>query len=431
MTPRRRRLAVAAVIVGISALWPLMIWRSTGSTLGRLRAQGLPTTPKELDEWRHPVPDADNLATAILDAQSAFRTPRDTNTPFLTNLMVPPHPVDPTLLARWRTEVGYNREALEALRAGRGRTASHYPVTVQAGIPISPFRYREAMALARVCALASLTDAESGRPGEAVNDVEDILLIARSLEPEPNNLSQLFRVVFIETAARATALSLPRATVDEGAWKSLQDAFAKADDLQGIRTGLVGEIANADRGFDLMTPLGWSGDFHSFFYHCSGRRAVDQDSYVGCLGDLLDALNHPFPDAIRLGEAPTLRLRSQHQRLSKRFGFSPMSSSGVTRGILSQAGCLAYARSATLVCAVERHRLAHEGRLPDKLSDLVPALISSVPTDPFDGQPLRYLRTGESYTLYSVGQDTRDDGGQIGKPFDDTRGPDVGLKVGR
>jgi len=45
------------------------------------------------------------------------------------------------------------------------------------------------------------------------------------------------------------------------------------------------------------------------------------------------------------------------------------------------------------------------------LSELSPSQLPAVPTDPFDGQPLRYRKVGEGYLLYSVGADLKDDAG--------------------
>jgi hypothetical protein len=69
--------------------------------------------------------------------------------------------------------------------------------------------------------------------------------------------------------------------------------------------------------------------------------------------------------------------------------------------------------------AVRLHR-HDQKRLPDALSQLVPRYFSTVPIDPFSGQPLVYRRQGEDFVLYSAGIDQRDDGGRFGTPG---RGP--------
>ena len=69
-------------------------------------------------------------------------------------------------------------------------------------------------------------------------------------------------------------------------------------------------------------------------------------------------------------------------------------------------------RSLTL-CAIglKRHALRY-GKLPETLAALVPEFLSAVPVDYMDGKPIRYrLNSDGSFTLYSVGEDGKDDGG--------------------
>jgi hypothetical protein len=71
--------------------------------------------------------------------------------------------------------------------------------------------------------------------------------------------------------------------------------------------------------------------------------------------------------------------------------------------------------------ALELHRRKH-GRHPETLSRLVPEFLPAVPVDWMDGQPLRYrLNPDGSFTLWSVGDNLTDDGG-------DASGPPVNLR---
>ena len=61
--------------------------------------------------------------------------------------------------------------------------------------------------------------------------------------------------------------------------------------------------------------------------------------------------------------------------------------------------------------ALERHRRRH-GHHPATLSQLVPEFLPAMPVDWMDGKPLRYrLNPDGTYTLWSVGEDFKDDGG--------------------
>jgi hypothetical protein len=71
----------------------------------------------------------------------------------------------------------------------------------------------------------------------------------------------------------------------------------------------------------------------------------------------------------------------------------------------------AAARVAQTALALERWRLTNGGKLPESLFALLPQFMPAVPTDPFDGQPLRFRQTETGYVVYSVGPDANDDGG--------------------
>ena len=68
--------------------------------------------------------------------------------------------------------------------------------------------------------------------------------------------------------------------------------------------------------------------------------------------------------------------------------------------------------NAQAAVAIERWRLAHPGRLPDTLAELVPAYLTGVPQDPYDGQPVRYKKLPVGYVVYSVGTGWTDHGEQ-------------------
>jgi hypothetical protein len=83
-----------------------------------------------------------------------------------------------------------------------------------------------------------------------------------------------------------------------------------------------------------------------------------------------------------------------------------VASLGVSRSLDEDAKI----RDAQAALAVERYRLAND-KLPSQLSDLVPTFLPAVPSDPFDGKPLRYKTLLKGYVVYSVGEDREDNGG--------------------
>ena len=87
------------------------------------------------------------------------------------------------------------------------------------------------------------------------------------------------------------------------------------------------------------------------------------------------------------------------------MGFSYVKKPANTQATLHQA---------VIACAIERYRLEH-GRIPERLGDLVPTYLAKIPSDPCDGQPMRYKPEGDgNAVIYSIGINGVDDGGQFG-----------------
>jgi hypothetical protein len=85
-------------------------------------------------------------------------------------------------------------------------------------------------------------------------------------------------------------------------------------------------------------------------------------------------------------------------------------------------------RSTAVALAAESYRNMHEGRWPEKLSDLTPEFIHELPCDPYNGQPLRYRILDDNIVIYSIGPDLVDDGGRIDDP-DIRKCTDVGIRL--
>ena len=98
---------------------------------------------------------------------------------------------------------------------------------------------------------------------------------------------------------------------------------------------------------------------------------------------------------------------------------------------------LANLRCAATGIAVERFRMANN-RWPNTLDELVPKFIERVETDPYTAEPLLYKKFADGVAVYSVGQDLKDDGGDVvsklrgNQPrgeYDVTQPTDLGMRL--
>ncbi len=90
-----------------------------------------------------------------------------------------------------------------------------------------------------------------------------------------------------------------------------------------------------------------------------------------------------------------------------------------TKAIQTFAFNQTQANEAQIVCAFECYRLKH-GKYPETLNELMPQFIEQLPHDIIGGQLLKYRRTPDGqFTLYSIGWNETDDGGQLSLyPYD-------------
>lgn len=102
--------------------------------------------------------------------------------------------------------------------------------------------------------------------------------------------------------------------------------------------------------------------------------------------------------AFNILDGPVFGASSTRYAASTHFGYTAMVAR--RRATLVGAGLAAFRRE--------------HGAYPESLSELVGDYLVAVPRDPFDGEPIRYLRTADAddYMLYCVGRNQVDDGGK-------------------
>jgi hypothetical protein len=132
--------------------------------------------------------------------------------------------------------------------------------------------------------------------------------------------------------------------------------------------------------------------------------------YLNRVDSYFDALNQPFPARLQ-----RLAALDEELRKTKSRGAVSLISGEQGKTARNDAEIQARLFVAHVALAVERYRLGHDGRLPDRLSDLVPDYLPSVPLDPFCAEALRYKPLKNGFVVYSIGPDGRDNGG-VDKP---------------
>jgi hypothetical protein len=254
--------------------------------------------------------------------------------------------------------------------------------------------------------------------------------MARTLDAEPVIISKLVRVAMLNIAVMALEHRLNAEGLDEAELTRLTQLFTEAARTNQMANGLIGERAMYIRYFRMsyaeIKKLANAGDENSseqtgpplpgpqpFIFRATGFFERDLRFYLQGMETNI-SLAATFPKDLvvisNVQERISLTSRQNYYILSS------MLLPALRSAIIKEANGLAQVRTAQAALAVERFRLVH-GQLPENLNELVPQFLSAVPSDPFDGAPLRYHRLAKGYVIYSVGADGHDDGGRE-KPAD-------------
>jgi hypothetical protein len=134
-----------------------------------------------------------------------------------------------------------------------------------------------------------------------------------------------------------------------------------------------------------------------------------REFYDETIRQILAARKQPFPGKL---EIEALIRERAGEAADKHIGIIALMIPAMANIPAKEAAGLAQLRLALTAVALETFRTTHANSYPGSLAQLTPSILSTVPLDPFDGQPLRFVKRGSGYLLYSIGPDLFDNGGQ-------------------
>jgi hypothetical protein len=298
---------------------------------------------------------------------------------------------------------------------------------------------------------AAVARAETGDTDQAVADCRAMLIMARWMHDEPTLIQQLVRIAVSAIAANTVERVLAQTEPSPTALEALQKLVA-ADESgpPPFQVGIDGELALSHRWLEavragkarfaldgppkgLAVPL--QEEIVARYFVPAGEAKL-----VRALARVAAAARKPMPeqteDLKRLDEEfSDARIRARAgvttpAEAVERFGdvlvglLLPAFQKVREASFRHQAGL----RALLVVLAAERFR-RDTGRWPNALAELTPRYLPAVPTDPYDGQPLRLKRTPDGLVAYTVGPDRRDDGGAINRQKPVDPGTDFGYRL--
>lgn len=310
--------------------------------------------------------------------------------------------------ARMKEAIESNGEAFRLLHAAARGSACRYPMDFSLGPTVGLNHLSNLRGLARLLAFRALYAAEHQDPAGTEQAFLDGLALADSMQDEPVLISQLVRVALSGIGISALEQAIETGALDERRLATLQAAFAPAADLMaGFVAALKGEASSME-----------------IAYSMSLREAENsQDEKAQETRELLEnelpLMRKSYERMIAAARLPFAEAQAEMEAAANDPA-RKIRAPNLGRAQIAFLRMEAQQLAAQAALAVERYRLAHGAR-PENLDALVPAFLAEVPVDPFDEQPMRMRVDEHSYSIYSVGDDLKDDGGirdEFNRPTD-------------
>ena len=474
MNLRRKTLIVTGAVFGVAILITVIhhyqLRFAEESYIAKLKAEGEPMEVAQLIPA--PVPPEQNSTSNFLKAVALFKADKsllETNEIFGMKMVAPGKATSRLQLANaeddWATNswadvsaaVRQNHEAFDLLHQLTVHPhldfQIHYELGFGNGYNINETHLAETKRMAQRLETETMSDLHEGNTASAVKDLRAMLALAKSLDDERFDISELVQMAIAAMAMPATwdVLQSPNLTDEQLA--QLQSDWNTFDFIQGYENALEMECAMArvdlanwrasnkaiQQMFDMERKAAesmGSPNTETVFDKSKMAVKVFMWRYWWSYPDELRALkgeevllempriartNHSFQPLLQnqAAKLDALGLTNLDDGLSgllipdQMNMHTLLSQSIATLSFLSRRVMLQEAGRQIIVTAIalKRYQLKH-GNYPPDLNSLVPEFAPAVPFDPVDGQSLRYRPSGDgTFLLYSIGENGKDDKG--------------------
>ncbi len=268
----------------------------------------------------------------------------------------------------------------------------------------------------------------------ALSNVRALVQLTAFHREDPELVAQMIRVAIAGLGVAVTWEVLQSPELTESELALMQADWEKVDLLKGLEVGYLGIRAMTDTLFAEMIERGALQTKHTYLPVASPsfRERIEETfaAFLWQFGgeeDVVLAFQHlqtslesiralqrqkPWPEVDAELESLSSEMQAASTGLRKyRHPISSLLFPNYSRAIRTVVRHDTHRLLTITAIALKRYQLQHR-QFPAELDELVPAFLTAVPMDLMSGQPLRYRRNADgSFTLYSVGEDGKDDGG--------------------
>ena len=389
---------------------------------------GLPQTLVELNAWYVEPPEGQNAAAFYLKGFDAMKLANLDTVPFQRKAPLPAlgRAIPASTKSALAAFVKSNQAALQLFAQGAQYDHCRYPVDLTLGYDALYPHGKKLGDATRLLELTAIYHAEANQAELAAKDdssLPDAGKFARG-RTGGDGVSCHARGE-LPPAWRRWSKLVNRTLLPVGALSELAKVFQKMEDGEargeGFSRAMVGArimalAALADRqqlvrgmsAPDLKMPADRRSQINARLQQ--GKDLTAEREFLDtAFRRLMAVRQEPFPARLK---ADDLDRQLMAEALDKKLVVLDLLLPSLGRRTGVEAECLARLRLGWTVVALEQFRAAHGNQYPVNLSELTPDYMIAAPSDPFDGQPLRYQKKGSGYMLYSIGPDLNDNSGE-------------------
>lgn len=381
--------------------------------VARIQAAGEPITAADMVAFHQAPPGTEDITHLWLDAIGSARGQFGKQLPYVgTGKVELLDPNVPNSILRQAEAylADYDGAIAAARRAAAANGECRYPVDFRQGLSAAP-TINEARQLARLLALRAHVAVIRGNSHEAIESIELLSALARSLDHEPPMVSQLVRLAVLGMVNGQIEAMLRSCNLTDEQLRRLQTMLEDASFQEPMKLALFGERAAGYHAFLQMSASGPSPPALPST-QVALRHAIDCEDYLSVMQNMLMAADLSTADAWRRADAigrnfsagagPRIPVRSSGGALVAQ------SLPAVQQLFVAAARSEAEFDCTIAAIAFRRFQLAH-GRSPASLAEMVPEFLPAVPRDPFSGGPMKFIVTDAVFAIYTVGPNRIDD----------------------
>ena len=312
----------------------------------------------------------------------------------------------------------FERAIQAVLVATQADGECRYPIPFENAFASVPPHTPQLRIVARIMTLRARVAMARGKYDVAIESIEANLAAARSFEHQPTLVEYLVRVAVAGVALDDSKHLLAKSDLTDEQLLRLQALVQDVDLADSLCTTMLGERGLGLTVFYTFPPTPAASRPPSSSNPMAGGKLTKPQPCLinlAMMQDYIDASREPFPKALDSIQKIQAGLSFQAQSTNPLTRMNIVAALAPTNAVAVGFPCTArtYAVRDLLLLgiAAKRFKLKY-GRDASGVNDLVPAFIPVVPTDPFDGQPLRMQVTSDEIVFYSVGEDRVDNGGQ-------------------